>query len=328
VDAWLALGGAHFASGDIKAAVEALEESQRLANQTEQNDAAQNAAEALRTIATLSKLKEDGNTAYSQGDPSNAEQLYTQALEALKKADLCSTSPLTPLFPGCFHAVLYFNRAAVAMRNGKVLDGISDCNYALALNPKYDKALQRRASLYIELQEGPCAVQDLQRMQHPASNLLREALGMSGGRDHYKVLGVSPDAEATELKKTYHRLALRHHPDKNPLVREAADILFKIIGESYSVLSDHNSRTAHDRAASRSNSARERTQHSSGGRQYGASSKTYGAGYDGYRYQQESYSSRYDDPFGSFGGRRSYSRSQTCWTCGGSGHKQANCPFR
>ena len=50
-------------------------------------------------------------------------------------------------------------------------------------------------------------------------------------KDFYAVLGVARDAEAAEIKKAYRRLALKHHPDKNPNDPKAADT-FKAISTS------------------------------------------------------------------------------------------------
>ena len=56
-------------------------------------------------------------------------------------------------------------------------------------------------------------------------------------KDFYKVLGVSSDAGADEIKKAYRKLAQEHHPDANPGNAEAEE-KFKEISEAYATLSD------------------------------------------------------------------------------------------
>ena len=58
-------------------------------------------------------------------------------------------------------------------------------------------------------------------------------------RDPYEVLGVARDADEASLKKAYRKLAVRHHPDKNPGNTEEAERRFKEIAESYAVR-DHS----------------------------------------------------------------------------------------
>ncbi|MEI6561642.1 MAG: molecular chaperone DnaJ [Verrucomicrobiota bacterium] len=65
-------------------------------------------------------------------------------------------------------------------------------------------------------------------------------------RDYYEVLGVSKSATADELKKAYRKLAVQHHPDKNP-GDHTAEEKFKELGEAYDVLMDENKRAAYDR---------------------------------------------------------------------------------
>lgn len=65
-------------------------------------------------------------------------------------------------------------------------------------------------------------------------------------RDYYEILGVSRTVTEVELKSTFRKLAMQHHPDKNP-GDKAAEIKFKEINEAYQILSDGQKRAAYDR---------------------------------------------------------------------------------
>lgn len=68
-------------------------------------------------------------------------------------------------------------------------------------------------------------------------------------KDYYEVLGVSPDADASEIKSTYRKLARKHHPDTNP-DDPGAEERFKEISEAYRVLSDPERRQQYDQMRS------------------------------------------------------------------------------
>ncbi|MEC7640791.1 MAG: DnaJ C-terminal domain-containing protein [Nitrospinota bacterium] len=101
--------------------------------------------------------------------------------------------------------------------------------------------------------------------------------------DHYKTLGVKPNATLKEIKKQYRLLARKYHPDANQGSKESEE-LFKIISAAYEVLTNKRKRLAYDRSQANS-SNRSRPRNSSSHRKY----------YQGY---QNPYG------YGSYGGRR------------------------
>ncbi len=65
-------------------------------------------------------------------------------------------------------------------------------------------------------------------------------------RDYYEILGITKSANGDEIKKSFRKLAMQYHPDRNPGNKEA-ETKFKEINEAYEVLKDEQKRAAYDR---------------------------------------------------------------------------------
>ncbi|MBL7764386.1 MAG: molecular chaperone DnaJ [Chitinophagaceae bacterium] len=65
-------------------------------------------------------------------------------------------------------------------------------------------------------------------------------------RDYYEVLGVGKSASVDEIKKAYRKVAMQHHPDRNP-GDKAAEEKFKEAAEAYEILSDADKKAQYDR---------------------------------------------------------------------------------
>ena len=191
------------------------------------------AVKYLRIVQKLDRLKADGNKAYQSGKYAQAIELYEKALE------------IDPTNKGTNSKILQ-NKALCLMKVKKFKEAISDCDRALELDPGYTKAKKTRAKALGESGDWEGAVRDLKKLaeENPGDAAYQKEvrnaeleLKKSKRKDYYKILGVEKDAGDNEIKKAYRKLAIVHHPDKNPDSEEAAD-KFKEIGEAYETLSD------------------------------------------------------------------------------------------
>jgi molecular chaperone DnaJ len=69
---------------------------------------------------------------------------------------------------------------------------------------------------------------------------------MAGKRDYYEVLEITKDADGETITRSYRKLAMRFHPDRNPGDKEAED-RFKEVAEAHEVLTDADKRRIYDR---------------------------------------------------------------------------------
>jgi len=118
-------------------------------------------------------------------------------------------------------------------------------------------------------------------------------------KDYYELLGVPKTASSNDLKKAYRKLAMQHHPDRNPGDKKAEE-KFKEISHAYEILSDDQKRAAYDRYG--------HDAFNQGG-MGGAGGGAGGAGFD----FSSSFADIFEDLFGMGGqqGRRSQGGGQT-----------------
>lgn len=187
-------------------------------------------------IRDLLRHKLEGNKAFQAGK-------YTEALEHYTAA-LARNGESRP-----FCAVCLCNRAAASQALGHIADAIADCSRAIVLDPRYAKAISRRASLHEKVRDYGQSCSDLGRLiaiyerQQPQTPGLKSTKGdgsagtttsvveelqlakerlskaeeeMKKGYplDHYCILGLELGCSGSEIKKAYRKAALRHHPDK------------------------------------------------------------------------------------------------------------------
>ena len=70
--------------------------------------------------------------------------------------------------------------------------------------------------------------------------------------NYYAILGISKDATADEIKKAYHSVSKKYHPDIN--LSPNATEMMQAINEAYATLSDENKRKAYDKNLANDNS--------------------------------------------------------------------------
>jgi len=75
-------------------------------------------------------------------------------------------------------------------------------------------------------------------------------LKKSKRKDYYKILGIGKTANEDEIKKAYRKRAFIHHPDRHSNSTEEEkkeqEIMFKEVGEAYTILSDPNKKSRYD----------------------------------------------------------------------------------
>lgn len=191
------------------------------------------AVKYLRIVQKLDRMKEEGNRDYKMGLWQSAVDKYTSALD------------VDPFNRGTNSKILQ-NRALCKIKLKDYDGAIADCERAISLDSTYLKARKTKANAFGQAGKWEDAVREWKSIQEldpedrTIAKEVRKAeleLKKSQRKDYYKILGVEKDADDNQIKRAYRKLAIIHHPDKNPNDEQAAE-RFKDIGEAYETLSD------------------------------------------------------------------------------------------
>jgi DnaJ family protein C protein 7 len=226
-DALVLRGRALYAQGENEKAIQHFR--QALSCDPDFKDAVKN----LRMVQKLERMKEEGNAAFKASRFQEAIDTYGKALEVDPANKLTNSKILQ-------------NRALCHSRQKSWTAAVADCDRALELDPSYTKARKTRAKALGESGNWQEAVRELKQIQeeNPSEpNIAKDIRNAeleekkAKRKDYYKILGIEKDATEQQIKKAYRKLAIVHHPDKNPGDEEAAE-RFKEIQEAHETLSD------------------------------------------------------------------------------------------
>ncbi|CAL0310606.1 unnamed protein product [Lupinus luteus] len=281
---WSLISKCYFHLGKLEASLNVLEKLQQVVSVNDRCviDYIEDSLSLAAIIRELLDHKTAGNEKFKLGKYKEAVENYTVALSSNIRS--------RP-----FAAICFCNRAAAHQALGQIADAIADCSMAMAINGEYAKAISRRASLHEKVRDYGQAACDLRKfisvLETQSNDKTKPSDSPSGSNgvkesrqahqrllsvedqakkgiplDFYLILGIKAADTASDIKKAYHKAALRHHPDKagqllprseigdegevwkeiSQEVHKDADRLFKMIGEAYAVLSDPAKRSEYD----------------------------------------------------------------------------------
>ncbi|KAB5523024.1 small glutamine-rich tetratricopeptide repeat-containing protein A [Coniochaeta sp. 2T2.1] len=195
----------------------------------------------LRIVQKLSRTKEEADSDLKSRRYQSAIDKYTAALD-IDPANKQTNSKMLR------------NMATAKIQLKQFDEAIADCERAISLDPSYMNARKTKANAFGGAERWEDAVREwksIQEMDPEDRTIAKEIrraeleLKKSQRKDYYKILGVSKDADDNQIKKAYRKLAIVHHPDKNPDDKEA-EARFKDISEAYETLSDSQKRARYD----------------------------------------------------------------------------------
>ena len=201
------------------------------------------------------KLKEKLNEIKTIKDKATSvfkDKKYEEAIEEYTK--LLDFDPDNKKFT----SIIYANRSLCFKKLNKITEALKDCNSSVKLNPNYIGGYLKRGKVYEELKMYDDARNDYSTAKKldPSNqdainylNYLKNIEKQVKKRDYYQILGVDRNADERTIKKAYHKMALKYHPDRNSESEETkkmAEKKFIDVNDAYNVLSDPKKKSMYD----------------------------------------------------------------------------------
>uniref|UniRef100_A0A5B6ZFA4 J domain-containing protein n=1 Tax=Davidia involucrata TaxID=16924 RepID=A0A5B6ZFA4_DAVIN len=280
---WHLMSKSHFHLGRLEMALNLLEK-QELFRSTKDSMTQGSSIPLAVTVRELLHHKNAGNEAFQLGRHIEAVEHYTAAtsssVESRPFAAICfcnraaahqALGQIADAIADCSLAIaLDGNYTKAVSRRATLHETIRDYEQAASDLQRFISVLDKQSKEKVQQSgtpDGPTgsSVKELRRARRRLSSV-EEKAKRGTSLDLYLILGIKASDTASEIKKAYRKAALRHHPDKAGQfltrsesgddgrlwkeiaeeVHNAADRLFKMVGEAYAVLSDPNKRSEYD----------------------------------------------------------------------------------
>ena len=198
----------------------------------------------FKLMRKLESCKKEANDLFKAGRHRDAVSAFSAALRLDAKNEQ-------------YNAVILGNRAAAYMALREWDAAAQDCTQSLSLRGGNAKLHARRARCWVSLNLLDDAVRDFERSLKISQDdaveeelkVVRVSIKRSKQSSFYSLLGVSVTASVDEIKRSYRRLAMQWHPDRQtggPAELKAAEDKFKKLTEAYEVLSDAEKKRKYD----------------------------------------------------------------------------------
>eukprot|EP01112_Ceratiomyxa_fruticulosa_P024239 TRINITY_DN977_c0_g1_i1.p1 TRINITY_DN977_c0_g1~~TRINITY_DN977_c0_g1_i1.p1 ORF type:complete len:484 (-),score=116.50 TRINITY_DN977_c0_g1_i1:123-1574(-) len=199
----------------------------------------------FKRLSKLDKASNQAATLFGQGQFSEALAEYETAIEL--EPNNIQVSPN-----------LYVGKCKCHLKLRQNNEAIAACSKAIEMDGNQVDAFIARAEVYMQLDDFDKAIFDYQkaREKQPQNHAINQGLAeaqkrqkMAKRKDHYKILGLTKDASPQEIRKSYRKLALEWHPDRqeDPEKKDMAKERYVEIATAYEILSDEESRGRYDR---------------------------------------------------------------------------------